>query len=130
MKNSTGKTHINAEIIEIEEIDPFIQRLLQKLKIPRFLQQILISTLDFFVISLDEVPEYVISFLCEDGVTRKQSSKSKETTFEEGRIYEDVKKGKLRVGLKGAIIVHRAKVTGFLTGFDANTGQAISRKVE
>ena len=22
MKNSTGKTHINAEIIEIEEIDP------------------------------------------------------------------------------------------------------------
>lgn len=49
MKNSTGKTHINAEIIEREEIDPFIQRLLQKLKIPRFLQQILISTIvDFF----------------------------------------------------------------------------------
>jgi len=73
---------------------------------------------------------YVLNCTCEDGHMRES-----ERNYEgEKQVVTDIDRGKLVVGMKGTVIIRvdkhkREKVTGFLPGFDAQSGEVTSNVI-
>jgi len=126
------KVYINAEIIDIrDDYDAIhdhenynLQQFAQKLKLPSILQKFFIFVTEFD--TEDRATEYLILYAsCEDGVTRTLKLDAESTDG------SNVKRGKLRVGMKGTLRVRSDEkgnrmVMDFLPGFDADTGQVTS----
>ena len=73
---------------------------------------------------------YVLYYTCEDDRMRK----SERNYQGEKQVVTDIDRGKLIVGMKGALIIRiekhkREKVTGFLPGFDAHSGKITSNVI-
>jgi len=138
------KTYMNAEIIEVEELDSDstnnreLHQSVQKIPLLSFLTKTLHPLMYFvkFGANTDSKEKlfnrltnlekkYVLLHVSgEDGVTRTLK------LDEDSTDGSNVKRGKLRVGIKGALGIKddgkdNQMVVDFLPGFDADTGQVV-----
>jgi len=135
---------MNAEIIEVEELDSDstnnreLHQSVQKIPLPSFLTKTLHPLMYFVKFGANTDSEeklfnrltnlekkYVLLHVSdEDGVTRTLK------LDEDSTDGSNVKRGKLRVGIKGALGIKddgkdNQMVVDFLPGFDADTGQVV-----